>query len=73
MECPPSPDPHSDRIARAAARVNAAMTRVSQAEELVTIAKERLALARLALEEARVRDTHHLPPDVDPMRPEESR
>jgi hypothetical protein len=58
MEHPPSVDQPEDRIARAAARVNAALARVAQAQEVLTEAKERLALARLALEHATGRGAH---------------
>ena len=63
MDDPPSPDPLHDRIARATARVNAAMARVSQAQEILTEAKERLALARLAREDATVRGARDPPKD----------
>ena len=61
MERPPSPDPLDDRIARATARVNAAMAQLIEAQEVLTEAKERLALTRLALEHTTVQGAHDPP------------
>jgi hypothetical protein len=63
MEHPPGPESRDDRIAHAAARVDAAMARVSQAQEALTKAKQRLALVRLALEDATARGANDPPRD----------
>jgi hypothetical protein len=67
MDSPLSPDPRNDRIAKATARVNAAMVRVSRAQDTLTEAKERLARARLALEHVKSQDPDESPTDGDPM------
>jgi hypothetical protein len=68
MDQPPGPDPSHDRIARATARVNAAVARMSQAQELLTAAQARLALARLALKGAQAHISHTPAGDVDAER-----
>jgi hypothetical protein len=63
------PDPHHDRIARAAERLHAASERASQAQELLTIAKERLAQARHALRDARASNAPQPTTDDSPRKP----
>jgi hypothetical protein len=67
MDDLPDHESRIDRIARAAARVNAATARVSQVKAVLTTALERLALAGLVLQESRSQDPRESPPDGDPM------
>jgi hypothetical protein len=68
----PGPDTPEDRIARAAARVTAAMARTSDAREILTVASERLAVARRALEHAQAHDAQERAAENDPTKPGET-
>jgi hypothetical protein len=57
-------------MARATARVNAAMARVSLAEDALRVANERLALAYLALQYVQARDAHDSPQGEEAERSE---
>ena len=65
MDDPPHYESPIDRLARAAARVSAALLRVNRAEEVLTEATRRLALADLVLAETRGPSISGNPPADD--------